>query len=113
MANRIPFGYGEFYDFPRMIDFQCGGNWYFLRSYSTKRKTITLMPTMFYLLPFRSEEEIKSNPDFLDELEQCRSFGTNPRCRTRIRRNPPTDDRRRCDRTVVIRSKEESERCCE
>ena len=36
MTDRIPISYGEFYDFPRMIRFQFGKEWYFLRSFSPK-----------------------------------------------------------------------------
>ena len=68
MADRIPFTYGEFYDFPRMIGFLFDTQWYFLRSEFDEKKDD--YPDFYdvYLLPFRSEEEIKSSPHYWMDL---------------------------------------------
>jgi hypothetical protein len=64
MTDRIVFKYGEFYDFPRQITFEFRANWYLLRSEFDDEKDDYANFYDVYLLPFRSEEDFKSNPNF-------------------------------------------------
>jgi hypothetical protein len=75
MADRIPLTYGEFYEFPRMIRFQFEGEWFFLDSpFDVERDDY---PDVYnvYLLPFRSEEEVKANPFYWKDLSHAVHLG--------------------------------------
>jgi len=73
--NQIPITYGEFYDVPRMIEFQLGGQWYFLRSHFDEEKDDYTDFYDAYLLPFHSEDELKSNPNYWTELSEALHLG--------------------------------------
>lgn len=73
--NSIPITYGEFYDVPRMIRFQHSGQWYFLRSEFDEEKDDYTDYYEVYLLPFHSEEELKSNPNYWMELNKALHLG--------------------------------------
>jgi hypothetical protein len=75
MTDRIPITYGEFYDFPRQIRFQFKGEWFYLSSSFEEEKDD--YPDFYdvYLLPFRSEEEIKSKPYYWTELSSKDHLG--------------------------------------
>ena len=75
MTDRILFTYGEFYDYPRMIEFQFGNAWYFLNS--PFDEVVDDYPNYYhvYLLPFRSEEELKSNPYYWKDLTAAEHLG--------------------------------------
>src|SRR5262249_31329316 len=75
MADRIPITYGEFYDFPRMIRFQFGGEWFFLDSPFDEERDDYPEVYNAYLLPFRSEEEIKANPFYWKDLSNAVHLG--------------------------------------
>jgi hypothetical protein len=76
--NTIPITYGEFYDVPRMIQFQFGGQWYFMRSYFDEEKDDYSDYYDVYLLPFRSEDELKANPNYWAELDKAFHLGRIP-----------------------------------
>lgn len=76
--NMITFTYGEFYDVPRMIRFQLGGKWYFMRSRFDEEKDDYTDFYEVYLLPFRSEGEFKSNPNCWAELNNAFHLGQIP-----------------------------------
>jgi hypothetical protein len=76
--NLIPITYGEFYDVPRMIRFQLGGQWYFLRSPFDEEQDDYIDSYDVYLLPFRSEEEFQANPNYWRELNQASYLGRIP-----------------------------------
>jgi len=78
MADRIPISYGEFYDFPRMIDFQFGGQWFYLSSAFDEE--LDDYPDFYdvYLLPFHSEEEFKANPYYWKNLSNADHLGQIP-----------------------------------
>jgi hypothetical protein len=78
VADRLPFTYGEFYDFPRMIRFRFGTEWYFLRSEFDEENDDYTDVYDVYLLPFRSEDEIKSNPDYWMNLSNAAHLGQIP-----------------------------------
>lgn len=78
MKNRIPIQYGEFYDFPRQIEFQYKGKWYFLRSEFDEEKDDYNDYYHVYLFPFRSEEEIKANPCYWMKLGREHYLGQIP-----------------------------------
>jgi hypothetical protein len=75
MADRIPMTYGEFYDFPRMIRFQFGGEWFFLDAPLDEERDDYPDVYDVYLLPFRSEEEIKANPFYWKDLSSAVHLG--------------------------------------
>jgi len=75
MMNTIPITYGEFYDVPRMIRFQYGGQWYFMRSRFDEEKDEYSDFYEVYLLPFQSEDEFKSNPNYWAELNNAIRLG--------------------------------------
>jgi hypothetical protein len=75
MADRIPISYGEFYDFPRMIRFQFGGEWFFLDSPFNEERDDYPDVYNVYLLPFRSEEEIKAIPFYWKDLSHAVHLG--------------------------------------
>jgi hypothetical protein len=76
--NTIPIIYGEFYDVPRMIRFQLGGQWYFMRSHFEEEKDEYSDFYDVYLLPFHSEEDFKSNPNYWKELHKAFHLGRIP-----------------------------------
>jgi hypothetical protein len=78
MMKTIPISYGEFYDVPRMIRFQLGGQWYFLRSPFDDDKDDYSDFYDVYLLPFHSEDELKSNPHYWKELNKALHLGRIP-----------------------------------
>jgi hypothetical protein len=78
MMNGIPIIYGEFYDVPRMIRFQVGGQWYFMRSHFDEEKDDYADFYDVYLLPFHSEDEFKSNPNYWMELTKALHLGRIP-----------------------------------
>ena len=57
-ADRVPFTYGEFYDYPRMIEFQIGSKWYYLHSEFDEEKDD--YPDVFdvYLLPYLEQSNL-------------------------------------------------------
>jgi cyclohexadieny/prephenate dehydrogenase len=77
-ADRVPFTYGEFYDYPRMIEFQIGSKWYFLRSAFDEEKDDYPDVYKVHLLPYRSEEEVKANPDYWMHLTGAVYLGQLP-----------------------------------
>jgi hypothetical protein len=76
----IPITYWEFYDVPRMIRFELGGQWYFLRSPFDEEQDEYSDFYDVYLLPFRSEEEFTSNPNYWRELDKAFPLGRIPIC---------------------------------
>lgn len=78
MRNAIPITYGEFYDVPRMIRFQLGGQWYFLLSHFNEEKDEYADFYDVYLLPFRSEAEFTSKPNYWAELDSAVHLGQIP-----------------------------------
>ncbi len=78
MVNTIPIIYGEFYDVPRMIRFQFGGQWYFMRSHFDEENDEYADYYDVYLLPFHSEDEFKSNPNYWKELSKAFHLGRIP-----------------------------------
>ena len=76
--NTIPITYGEFYDVPRMIRFQFGGEWYFMRSYFNEEQDDYNDFYDVYLLPFHSEDEFKSNPNYWMNLSKALHLGRMP-----------------------------------
>jgi hypothetical protein len=76
--STIPIIYGEFYDVPRMIRFQLGGKWYFMRSRFDEEKDDYTDFYEVYLLPFHSEDEFKSNPNYWAELNNAFHLGQIP-----------------------------------
>jgi hypothetical protein len=73
--NRLPIAYGEFYDFPRMLRFCLGDEWFFLRSEFDDDQDEYDDSYKVYRLPFRSEEEIKSHPNYWMELSRAKYLG--------------------------------------
>ena len=78
MEDRIPITYGEFYDYPRMIRFQYGGEWFFLNSSFDEEKDDYPDVYDVYLLPFRSEEEFEANPYYWMDLSTAVHLGQIP-----------------------------------
>ncbi len=78
MMNTVPITYGEFYDVPRMIRFQLGDQWYFMRSHFDEEKDDYTDFYEVYLLPFHSEEEFKSTPHYWKELDNAFHLGRIP-----------------------------------
>ena len=78
MNDTIPITYGEFYDFPRQIRFQVGGEWFFLRSFFGAEKEDYADSYDVFILPFRSEEEVKSHPNYWMELSSSVHLGQIP-----------------------------------
>jgi hypothetical protein len=78
MEDRVPITYGEFYDYPRMVRFQFGGEWFFLSSAFDEEKDD--YPDFYdvYLLPFRSEEEFQANPYYWRDLSAAVHLGQIP-----------------------------------
>ena len=74
----IPISYGEFYDVPRMIRFLLGGQWYFMRSYFDEQKDDYADCYDVYLLPFNSEEEFTSHPNYWKDLTETDHLGQIP-----------------------------------
>jgi hypothetical protein len=74
-VDRLPFSYGEFYDFPRMIRFCFEGNWYFLRSEFDDAKDDYDDSYKTYRLPYRTEEEILSHPNYWMDLSNADYLG--------------------------------------
>jgi hypothetical protein len=61
-----------------MIQFQHGGQWYFMRSHFDDGKDDYADFYDVYLLPFRSEDEYKSNPTYWNELSNAFHLGRIP-----------------------------------
>ena len=78
MAERIPIEYGEFYDYPRQITFQFGEEWFLLRSYFDEEKDEYSDVYDVYLLPFRSEDDFRTHPDFWMPLATAVHLGQIP-----------------------------------
>ena len=78
MENMIPISYGEFYDFPRMIQFQIDQDCYFLRSYFDEIKVDYAELYDVYLLSFQSGDAFKQNPYFWVELNEAVHLGQIP-----------------------------------
>jgi hypothetical protein len=78
MTERIPIEYGEFYDLPRQITFQSGGEWFLLRSYFDADKDEYSDVYDVYLLPFRSKDEFAAHPDFWMPLATAVHLGQIP-----------------------------------
>ena len=78
MMERIPIEYGEFYDFPRQITFQLGGEWFFLSSAFDEERDDYPDVYEVYLLPFRSEEEFQANPYYWRDLSAAVHLGQIP-----------------------------------
>ena len=78
MADRIAITYGEFYDYPRMVRFQHGGEWFFLSSSFDEEKDDYPDVYDVYLLPFRSEEEFQANPYYWKDLSNAVHLGEIP-----------------------------------
>jgi hypothetical protein len=76
--NTIPITYGEFYDVPRMIQFQLEGDWYFMRSFFDEDKDGYSDFYDVYLLPFHSDDELNSNPNYWRELDKAHHLGRIP-----------------------------------
>ena len=76
--DTIPITYGEFYDVPRMIRFQLGGQWYFLRSHFDEERDEYAGFYDVYLLPMQSEDEFKTNPNYWMELKKAFHLGQIP-----------------------------------
>jgi hypothetical protein len=76
--NAIPISYGEFYDVPRMIRFPFDGQWYFMRSHFDEEKDEYADSYDVYLLPFHSEDEFTSNPNYWKELTKAFHLGQIP-----------------------------------
>lgn len=75
MGGSIPVAYGDFYDYPRMVEFFFDGDWYFLRSYSEEEPDEYFPYCDVYGLPFRSGEELKQNRDYWDEMKGADHLG--------------------------------------
>ena len=75
MSNRLSITYGEFYDFPRMIRFQFGPSWYFLRSFFDEEQDDYSDFYDVFLLPFSSEEEFQLNQNYWMELSKATHLG--------------------------------------
>jgi hypothetical protein len=78
MEDRVPITYGEFYDYPRMIRFQFGGEWFFLSSSFDEEKDDYPGFYDVYLLPFRSEAEFQANPYYWRDLSTAVHLGQIP-----------------------------------
>ncbi len=78
MADMIPIVYGEFYDFPRMLRFQIEGEWFLLRSFFDEERDEYSACYDVYLLPFRSEEDFKTHPDYWMSLGAAVHLGQIP-----------------------------------
>jgi hypothetical protein len=76
--NTVPIVYGEFYDVPRMIRFQLGEQWYFMRSHFDEEKDDYSDSYDVYLLPFHSDDEFKAHPSYWMELENAFHLGQIP-----------------------------------
>jgi hypothetical protein len=64
MTDRIPIEYGEYCDFPRQVTIQSGDRWFLLRSYFDDEQDEYSDVYEVYLLPFRSQEDFETHPDF-------------------------------------------------
>jgi hypothetical protein len=78
MSDQIPFTYGEFHDFPRMIRFWFKGECFFLSSSFDEDKDDYPDFYVVYRLPFRSEKEVRSNPDYWRDLGTADRLGQIP-----------------------------------
>jgi hypothetical protein len=77
-VDRLPITYGEFYDYPRMIRFRLDDEWFFLRSEFDDDEDDYSEFYKVYRLPFHSEEEIKSHPNYWMELSDAECLGQIP-----------------------------------
>ncbi len=73
--TRIPFQYGEFYDYPRMITLHHEGEWFFL--ISAFDEGADDYPDFYdvYLLPFRTQAALDANPCFWMDLSIAHPLG--------------------------------------
>src|SRR5712692_243344 len=78
VKNEVPIVYGEFYDIRRMIRFELNGHWYFMRSHFDEENDEYTDLYDVYLLPFHSEDEFKSNPNYWRELSKAFHLGRIP-----------------------------------
>jgi hypothetical protein len=78
VMNAIPINYGEFYDFPRMIRFLLDEQWYFLRSYFDEEKDDYTDWYEVYLLPYHSEDEFMTDPNYWKDLTKALHLGQIP-----------------------------------
>ncbi len=78
MADKIPFTYGEFYDLPRMIEFQFEGEWYFLRSKFDEEKDDYNDFYDVYRIPAHAEEENRAKPYYWTNLGADAHLGRIP-----------------------------------
>lgn len=76
--DRLPFTYGEFNDFPRMIRFRLGEEWFFLRSEFDEEVDDYRESYDVFRLPFHSEEEFVSHPNYWMEVSRAESLGRIP-----------------------------------
>lgn len=76
--DRLPIKYGEFYDFPRMFRLRLGDEWFFLRSEFDDDEDDYQEAYKVYRLPFHTEEEIESHPDYWMELGNAEYLGEIP-----------------------------------
>jgi len=78
MKDRSPIRYGAFYDYPRMIRFQFGEAWFFLRSAFDEEQDD--YPNFYdvFLFPFRTEEEFQANPYYWKDLSAAAHLGRIP-----------------------------------
>ncbi len=78
MEDRILINYGEFYNFPRQIDFQFRGQWFYMASDFDEEKDD--YPDFYdvYLLPFNPKEKMKVTPFYWTELTKDDYLGRIP-----------------------------------
>ncbi len=82
LMDRLAITYGEFYDFPRMVRFRLGDEWFFLRSEFDDDQDQYDDFYKVYRLPFRTEEGIKSHPNYWMELSDAEYLGRIPSLRS-------------------------------
>lgn len=75
MNERIPIKYGEFYDFPRQIDFELKGECFYLCSEFDEQSDEYQEHYNVYLLPFRSREELEANECYWMDLSKAVHLG--------------------------------------
>ena len=78
MTDRIEIAYGEFHDFPRMMQFEFEGVWFLMRSYFDEEDDDYASEYDVYRLPFQSKEEIEANPEYFTKLNDADHLGQIP-----------------------------------
>ena len=73
--SEIPFVYGEFYDFPRMLRFAFGGQWYFLRSYFDEEQDEYEPNFVVYRLSHFTEADLSAGMEFWVNLPGATELG--------------------------------------